>query len=195
VTRYITTLIGAMTYEPPKVFAGGPFSNRAGHTPNDMASFLTPNPALTANWRARLVLLHTAYINGIAALDQAARKRGAPDFLHVDPTGKDAVLASNPASAGLPSSYQGFTDLLFEHAAEGMYSVPEYGGNAGLVGWQDIGFPGDVQPRGYTDGEVSSPLNTTPYAPSAPVAKILQLLESTAPKGLAPAPAPAQTGG
>ena len=50
-----------------------------------------------------------------------------------------------------------FTQLLFGHTIEGMYSVPEYGGNANLVGWQDIQWPGDIQPRGYTDAEVEAP--------------------------------------
>lgn len=193
VTRYITTLLGAMTYAPPKVFAGGPFSDRAGAHEDDMAHFLTPNPALTANWRGRLVSMHKAYANGIAALDQAARKEGAVDFLHLSPGAKDAVLAKNPSVAGLPSGYDGFTDLLFEHAAEGMYSVPEYGGNADLAGWHDIGFPGDVQPRGYTDDEVSSPLNANPYTPGPAATKVLQLLESTAPKPPGP-PGPGEGG-
>jgi hypothetical protein len=48
-----------------------------------------------------------------------------------------------------------FTALLYEHACEGMYAAPEYGGNRELVGWQYIGFAGDVQPRGYSDAEVS----------------------------------------
>jgi hypothetical protein len=195
VTRYITTLLGAMAYQPPKVFAGGPFSDRAGAPENDMAHFLTPNAALTANWRARLVSLHKAYVNGIAALDEAARQQGASDFLHLSAAAKDAILAKNPASTGLPSGYAGFTDLLFEHAAEGMYSVPEYGGNADLAGWRDIGFPGDVQPRGYTDVEVSSPLNTTPYTPGPTAAKVLQLLQATAPRGTPPAPRSGSAGG
>ena len=38
-----------------------------------------------------------------------------------------------------------------------MYGAPEYGGNRDLVGWRYIDFEGDVQPRGYTDEEVSSP--------------------------------------
>jgi hypothetical protein len=38
-----------------------------------------------------------------------------------------------------------------------MYGPPEYGGNRDLVGWQSIGFEGDVQPRGWTDAEVSEP--------------------------------------
>jgi hypothetical protein len=38
-----------------------------------------------------------------------------------------------------------------------MYGAPEYGGNRGLIGWISIGFAGDVQPRGYSDAEVSEP--------------------------------------
>ena len=36
-----------------------------------------------------------------------------------------------------------------------MYGDPVYGGNRDLAGWQAIGFAGDVQPRGYTDDEVT----------------------------------------
>ena len=40
-----------------------------------------------------------------------------------------------------------------------MYGAPEYLGNRDLVGWRNIGFAGDVQPRGYTDAEVSQPVS------------------------------------
>ena len=50
-----------------------------------------------------------------------------------------------------------FAQLVYEHACEGMYGAPEYGGNEGLVGWSYIGYLGDVQPRGFTDEEVSGP--------------------------------------
>ena len=64
-------------------------------------------------------------------------------------TKQDSILTTGQAVS--------FTQLLFGHAIEGMYSVPEYGGNANLVGWQDIEWPGDIQPRGYTDAEVEAP--------------------------------------
>jgi hypothetical protein len=38
-----------------------------------------------------------------------------------------------------------------------MYGAPEYLGNRDQVGWRYIDFAGDVQPRGYTDEEVSQP--------------------------------------
>ena len=50
-----------------------------------------------------------------------------------------------------------FAELLYGHACEGMYGAPEYGGNRDGAGWRAIGFDGDVQPRGWTDAEVSDP--------------------------------------
>jgi gluconate 2-dehydrogenase gamma chain len=50
-----------------------------------------------------------------------------------------------------------FVDLVFEHACEGLYGAPEYGGNRDLSGWRSIDFAGDVQPRGWTDEEVTNP--------------------------------------
>ena len=50
-----------------------------------------------------------------------------------------------------------FVQLLYDHACEGMYGAPAYGGNRDLAGWRSIDFPGDVQPTGYTDEEVANP--------------------------------------
>ena len=47
--------------------------------------------------------------------------------------------------------------MLYEHCCEGMYGAPEYGGNRDTVAWEAIDFLGDVQPRGFTDAEVSGP--------------------------------------
>ena len=44
---------------------------------------------------------------------------------------------------------------LFEHACEASYGAPEYGGNRDLAGWRMIGYAGDVQPRGWSDAEVT----------------------------------------
>ena len=38
-----------------------------------------------------------------------------------------------------------------------MYGPPEYGGNRDGIGWAYIDYEGDVQPRGYSDAEVSQP--------------------------------------
>ncbi len=63
------------------------------------------------------------------------------------PAEQDARLRSQPE----------FTELLYGHVCEGMYGAPEYGGNRDQAGWKAIGFAGDVQPRGWTDAEVSNP--------------------------------------
>jgi hypothetical protein len=183
VTRYITTMMGALLVAPPKVFAGGPFSGRAGGK-DEMGTFLSLDPDRTNTWKMRLTNVRLAYDQGLAALDKAA---GAKGFLGLDAAGRDRVLATDPKVAALPIGYTGFTDLLFAHAIEGMYSAPEYGGNAGLVGWHDIGFPGDVQPRGYSDATVSSPLSQEVLHPSAAVLKVLSLVSAVSP---APVKAP-----
>jgi len=60
-----------------------------------------------------------------------------------------------PVSRTVSSGAPEFRDVLYRHACEGAYGAPEYGGNRDLAGWRAIQFPGDVQPRGYTDDEVS----------------------------------------
>jgi hypothetical protein len=37
-----------------------------------------------------------------------------------------------------------FFRMLRQHAIEGMFSDPMHGGNAGLIGWQLIGYPGPL---------------------------------------------------
>ena len=81
-----------------------------------------------------------------------ARYRAGLAVLGVDFAG----LPDDERRARLERSPE-FTALLYEHACEGMYGAPEYGGNQGLVGWRYIGYEGDVQPRGYTDDEVAGP--------------------------------------
>lgn len=49
---------------------------------------------------------------------------------------------------------QDLIDVAFPNTLDGLYGAPEYGGNRDLVGWTSTDWPGDVQPRGYTDSEV-----------------------------------------
>jgi hypothetical protein len=161
--RYIDTMLGALMLSPQSVFAGGPFSNRAGFPTDDMAHFIGLGPAEATAWKTRLAGWRTAYAHGIAALDAAA----GGDFVTATVVRKDAALVKDPG---------GFTTLLFGHTIEAMYSAPEYGGNAGLVGWKDIKFPGDVQPRGYTPAEVTDSDGPDPYVPDAIAKKLMALI-------------------
>ena len=145
VVRYLDIMLSAFSFSPPKVHAGGPWSDRAGGSQDFMANFVPLDRAQNYAWQQRITNLRTQYTNGIALLDQLA----GGDFTTASQTKQDSILTTGQAVS--------FTQVLFGHTIEGMYSVPEYGGNANLVGWQDIKWPGDIEPRGYTDAEVEAP--------------------------------------
>lgn len=150
---YIDGLLGAFGSDPPCIWAGGPYSGRAGGVAG-FARFIPLDPLDELAWRTRIegsrgqaerewngpvIGLQERYREGIAAL--------GGDFVELEPEDQDARLEAVPE----------FRTLLYEHACEAMYGAPEYGGNRDLVGWRSIGFAGDVQPRGWTAEEVSEP--------------------------------------
>ena len=153
VAHYIDGFLGAFSFDPPRIWAGGAFSGRFGGSAG-FASFHHLTPLDELAWRTRIegsagrperewngpvVGLQERYREGLQLLGD--------DFTAVDGEEQDRRLRDHAT----------FTRLLYEHACEGMYGAPEYGGNRDLVGWSYIGFDGDVQPRGYTDEEVSGP--------------------------------------
>jgi hypothetical protein len=153
VPDYIDGLLGAFLVEPPRIWAGGPVSGRHGGDAG-FARFHRLGPLDELAWRTRIegsrgiperefngpvVGLQERYQAGLAAL-------GA-EFCALEPEQQDERLAR--ASR--------FTDLLYEHCCEGMYGAPEYGGNRDGTAWASIAYPGDVQPRGWTDAEVAGP--------------------------------------
>ena len=150
VVDYIDGLLDAFGSDPPRIWAGGPYSGRAGGTAG-FDEFLALSPLETLAWRTRIegsngiperermgpiVGWQREYVTGLDAL--------GPDFADSSAEEQDARLDAIPE----------FRDLLYQHAVEGAYAAPEYGGNRDRHGWQAIEFPGDVQPRGYTDAEV-----------------------------------------
>lgn len=153
VADYVDGFLGAFTHDPPRIWAGGPFSGRAGGTAS-FGSWLALTPLDELAWRTRIegslglterewngpvVGLQERYRDGLARLGE--------DF---------AALAGDEQDERLQAS-KGFRALLYQHTCEGMYGAPEYGGNRNLAGWEAIGFDGDVLPRGYSDEEVSQP--------------------------------------
>jgi hypothetical protein len=169
VTGYIDSMLGALgalDSAAPLVYAGGPWSNRHTSGPNLMARFTELDPVARIAWRRRLQAWQQQYRQGIANLDKLA----GGDFTKASAAVRDKILAGSGASA--------FTPLLFEHTIEGLYAAPEYGGNRDLVGWKDIRFPGDIQPRGYTADEVSRSDGPDPVDNTGIVAEVLKLLGS-----------------
>jgi hypothetical protein len=148
---YIDGLLGAFLVDPPRIWAGGPFSGRHGGEPG-FGRFLELGPLEELAWRTRIegsrglpererngptTGLQELYRTGLAALGN--------DFTELPPDEQQGRLDAQPA----------FAALLYQHACEGAYAAPEYGGNRGTAGWSAIEYPGDVQPRGYTDDEVA----------------------------------------
>ena len=148
---YSDGLLGAFSVDPPRIWAGGPFSGRRGGKAS-FEEFLPLSRLEELAWRTRI-----EGSQGISERDlNLAVKAWQQEY-------RESIAAHGDHFAGLAPDEQdarldavpGFKQLLYGHACEGAYGAPEYGGNHDLRGWQAIRFPGDVQPRGYTDEEVS----------------------------------------
>jgi gluconate 2-dehydrogenase gamma chain len=167
VTGYIDLMLGALSAvdgTAPMIFAGGPWSNRHTSGPDHMASFLPLDPVARIAWRERLTAWREQYRQGIASLDELA----GGDFTQATHEAQDKILVGETVAT--------FRSLLFEHTIEGLYASPEYGGNLGLTGWKEIGYPGDVQPRGYTSAEVERSDGRDPAGDAAVVSDVLKFL-------------------
>ena len=83
-----------------------------------------------------------AYAAGLAALDAYAGSSRGARFAALPPADQDRVLQDVAAGAapGLPNGT--FFNLVRTHTIEGTFGDPYYGGNAGFVGWDLIGYPG-----------------------------------------------------
>ena len=150
VVDYVDGLLDAFAVEPPRIWAGGPFSGRAGGAA-EFGHFLELSPLETLAWRTR--------IEGSLGIPERERLGPVVGWQEQYRSGLAALGADFPArsaeeqDARLDAAAE-FRALLYEHVVEGAYAAPEYLGNRDLAGWAAIGFPGDVQPRGYTDAEV-----------------------------------------
>lgn len=166
VVRYIDVLLGAFAVSPPRIFTGGPWSDRNGGDENDMKSFVALSTQQEKIWRKRIADLQVTYRNGIAGLDAAA----GGDFTSASQDTKDGALNDVPE----------FRDLLFTHAIEGFLSAPEYGGNEELAGWKEIEWKGDTQPRGYTPAEVGESDGLDPVVPDLLIAAVIANFDAAA---------------
>jgi hypothetical protein len=133
---YVDTLLAAFSFDPPRIWAGGPFSGRHGGEPG-FDRWLPLGPMEEQAWRTRIGEWRDAYRRGLAALGTSFSAAAAEE--------QDERLAADPA----------FRRLVYEHACEGTYGDPVYGGNRDMAAWRAIDWVGDIQPRGYTDAEVT----------------------------------------
>lgn len=152
VAAYVDNLLGAFTVDPPLIFAGGPFSGRAGGEAS-FADFLPLSRNEELAWRTRV-----EGSRGLAEREFNGPVRGYQEIYRegVAALGADFVDLDPAAQLERMKPQRELRTLLYEHACEAAYGAPEYGGNRDLGAWRAIQFPGDVQPRGYTDEEVAS---------------------------------------
>lgn len=165
----INALLSAFSTDPPRIYAGGPFSDRGGASHNDFADFVPLDHYEAFAWRLKIEGSQglperefngprrgwqQIYREGLARLDSRAAEFGATDFAALPAPSQDLLLrdSGDPAIAEL-------VDVAFPHTLDTLYGAPEYGGNRELLGWAFTAYDGDVQPRGYSDEQVTRPDN------------------------------------
>jgi len=84
-----------------------------------------------------------AYAAGLAAVEQAAQSSRGRPFKDLPPDQQDDILSVFEAGTvqGFPAA-AAFFALVRAHAIQGTFCDPYYGGNAGFIGWELIGYPG-----------------------------------------------------
>jgi len=164
----IDLLLAAFTFDPPLIHAGGPFSNRAGATHDDFADFIPLDPLAELGWRIRIEGsqgraerefagpvdgLQHAYRAGLAHLDgRAGQLVPGATFAMLPGPAQDLILSDQT-----DGDVQDFVSTALSDTLDAVYGPPEYGGNRNLVGWTVNHWPGDTQPRGFTDAQVGEP--------------------------------------
>lgn len=168
----IDYLLGAFLTEPAFIYAGGPFSDRAGSADNHFARFLSLDHYEQTAWRlaiegsrgmAALEFngpvkgLQAIYREGLAQLDVRAQTMGSANFAALSAPQRDLII--NDSSDALIAA---LLDVAFPATLNAFYGAPEYGGNRDGAGWGFTAYDGDVQPRGYSDTQVVQPDNPSP---------------------------------
>ena len=157
----IDALLGAFKVNPPRIYAGAPFSDRAGSPVNHFHRFLRLDGYERRAWRlrvegsrgrardefnGRVKGWQAIYRQGLRALNEAG---GGTRFADLTPVERELILRRNQ-----DGPIGDLVDVAFPHTYSFMYGAPEYGGNRNLVGWGYTRWDGDVHPRGYTRKQV-----------------------------------------
>ncbi len=153
VPDYIDTLLGAFSFDPPRIWAGGPASGRQGGEPGfERFHGFRRSTSWPGGCASRApVACPSVSSTGRWSDSSSATGRVWP------PSGPTSATSTTTARSPVSDRHRDFAELLYGHVCEGMYGAPEYGGNRDGAGWRAIDFTGDVQPRGWTDDEVSNP--------------------------------------
>ncbi len=159
---YLDQLLGAFDVDPPRIYAGGPYSGRHGGV-DGFSQFQRLTRVEEISWRTYLEGskgLPEREFNGpvkglddrlgvwLDALDANARKSGSA---------YSALGLEKRRRALLDLADTDFLQVVYEHCCEGAYGDPVYGGNFQRRGWDAVRYEGDRQPLGYTERQMSHP--------------------------------------
>jgi len=88
--------------------------------------------------------LTDAYEAGLKAVNAYAQATHGGPFANLSPDKQDATLTAMQANSatGFTPNSRTFFNLMRQHAVEGMFGDPYYGGNANFAGWDLLDFPG-----------------------------------------------------
>jgi hypothetical protein len=155
---YLEQLVTAFDHEPPRIFAGGPFSGRrpfarggsagAEHPPPSFGEWLPLDRVQERAWRLRLfgsaAVPHpsagvTGEVIGLRALLSEGASRAA-----------GALADGRSIDAAWDAASDEFRARFRELVVEACFGDPIYGGNRDARAWAAIDFPGDSLPLGYT---------------------------------------------
>ena len=121
--NYILTLLSGTG----QIYAGGPYRSR-------FPLFQQLSRVKQMGWSREVRRLRGVYAAGLAQLDEMA----GGNFAALAPEVQDAILTE------LDYSGSDFFAALYNHALEGTYSHPVYGGNRDYTAWKAFGYAGDV---------------------------------------------------
>ncbi len=159
---YLDQLLGAFRVNPPRIFAGGPYSGRHGGADN-FSSFQRLTRVEEIRWRTYLEGslgiperefngpvkgLTEIYEENLEALEAAAQAKRQRGFAFLPFDERHALVGAHDPE---------FVNLAYQHAVEGTYGDPVYGGNKDYLGWKGISYEGDRQPLGYSAQQMANP--------------------------------------
>jgi hypothetical protein len=172
VAEYIERLLTAFEHDPPRIFAGGPYSGRlpypdntaggpSGDRPtNAFERFLPLTRVQEIAWRVRIYgsanVPGGGYNDAVIGATKGWRALYQEGLAALDTQsrgqfGKRFVALDAVSQDQALAAVDGeFVSTLTEHTVEALFAAPEYGGNRELIGWRMMRFEGDSQPLGYS---------------------------------------------
>jgi gluconate 2-dehydrogenase gamma chain len=100
-----------------------------------------------------LAAARSDYTLGLTAIDRAAQQKFGAVFAKLAPAQQDGVLRELQETP--------FFNLVRGHTLQGTFCDPIYGGNANLVGWDLIGYPGVRLAVSAAEQNLSTPATPT----------------------------------